>query len=192
MPSNYKKIYAMKKDREQKIQTIRPDITNESGIYAFCREDENGFKFAYIGQAKHLLERTASHLAEYDRIGLSLKKRGFFNAENNTGGWRLSFKTCPTQNLDEFEMLTIKSFADKGYQLYNSTGGSQGKGKFGLGDGKTPKTYWDGVKQGELKARKTVADLFAKHLDYAPKKTPPTKLQEKAIEKFKAFIDIQE
>jgi hypothetical protein len=35
-----------------------------------------------------------------------------------------------------------------------------------------------------------IAHLFELHLDYVPKKSPPTKLQVKAMEKFKDFIEV--
>ena len=35
-------------------------------------ENEEGFKFGYVGQALKLLDRCAQHLEEYDHIALSL------------------------------------------------------------------------------------------------------------------------
>lgn len=37
------------------------------------RTDENGFRYAYIGQAVHILTRLAQHLVGYQHIDLSLK-----------------------------------------------------------------------------------------------------------------------
>ena len=80
--------------------------------------------------------------------------------------------------------------ANKGYQLYNVTTGGQGKGKTSIdGKSKSPKTYRDGVQFGRESTRRDVANLFEKHLNYSPKKDPPTKLQEKAVEKFKKFLE---
>ena len=42
-----------------------PEIQNKSGIYVYTREDR-GFKFAYVGQSKHIVDRLASHLCGYD------------------------------------------------------------------------------------------------------------------------------
>ena len=49
-------------------------ITDSSGIYILRRMDEDGIKFAYIGQAKHILTRLGQHLDGYQHIDLSLKK----------------------------------------------------------------------------------------------------------------------
>jgi hypothetical protein len=46
-----------------------------------------------------------------------------------------------------------------------------------------------GVVQGYANAQRDVAHWFKLHLDYMPKKEPPTKLQLRAMERFKEFID---
>ena len=56
---------------------------------------------------------------------------------------------------------------------------------------KPSKTYYDGLLQGEKNARKMVAHLFKLHLDYVPKKNPPTKNQLKALEKFRDFLNYE-
>ena len=185
---DYKKIYAMKKSREDRIKKVCPDIPYLPGIYAFYRTDENGIRRAYVGQAVSLCERCASHLAEYDHIALSLKKYGFYS-EENPYGWRLQYKRCLKEELDEREIASIKAFADDGFQMYNITTGGQGKGKKQLNEYKQPKTYRQGLKQGHKNASKEVANLFEKHLDYKPKSDPPTKNQQKAMEKFEEFLD---
>ena len=185
---DYKKIYAIKNERESKIKNICPNIPNTSGIYAFYRVDENGIKRAYVGQAIHLIERCAAHLGEYDHIALSLKKHKFYS-EENPHGWKLSFITCPKDELDQREIASIKGFADDGFQMYNITSGGQGKGKTALGEYKSPKGYRDGLKQGYKNASREVANLFEKHLEYKPKSFPPNKNQQKAIEKFEQFLN---
>ena len=185
---NYRQIYAKKTARENRIKSICPSIPNTSGIYAFHRVDEAGIKRSYVGQALHLCERCASHLGEYDHIALSLKKHGFYS-EDNPYGWKLDFKTCPKSELDEKEVATIKQFADKGFQMYNVTAGSQGQGKLVTGQYKQPKTYTQGVQQGYKKASKEVAHLFELHLDYKTKSDPPNKNQEKALNKFLEFLN---
>lgn len=185
---NYRQIYAKKAARENRIKSICPSIPNTSGIYAFHRVDEAGIKRSYVGQAVHLLERCASHLGEYDHIALSLKKHGFYS-EDNPCGWKLDFKTCPKSELDEKEVATIKQFADKGFQMYNVTAGSQGQGKLVTGQYKQPKTYTQGIQQGYKKASKEVAHLFELHLDYKTKSEPPNKNQEKALNKFLEFLN---
>ena len=44
---------------------------------------------------------------------------------------------------------------------------------------------------GEKNARKMVAHLFNLHLDYVPKKNPPTKNQQKALQKFENFLNCE-
>jgi hypothetical protein len=186
---NYKQIYAIKKKNEERILSVCPDCPNTSGIYFLLREDD-GFKYAYIGQAKHILDRLASHLSGYQHIDLSIKKHGFWSEENPTG-YKVHCLLFPEDQLDEKEQYYIKIYANAGWQMRNETTGSQGKGKKALGDAKTPKNYYDGIAQGEKNARKMVAHLFELHLDCVPKKNPPTKNQEKALKKFKEFLDVE-
>lgn len=185
---NYRQVYAMKKAREDKIKQLCPGITENSGIYAFYRVDENGIKHCYVGQARNLLERTAAHLGEYDHLALSLKKRGLYS-DANLYGWRLGFVGCRIEHLDEKEREYIKELACSGYQLYNVTLGGQGEGKKNIKEGKTARGYYDGLKQGKKNAQRFVANLFEKHLDYSPKSQKPNKNQEKAMEKFRAFLE---
>ena len=184
---NYKQIYAIKKKNEQRILSVCPDCPNTSGIYFLLRE-EDGFKYAYIGQSVNILQRLADHLQGYQYIDLSIKKHGLWSEENQTG-WVIHFLVFPKEQLDEKEQYYIKKYANAGYQLRNITGGSQGKGKKSLGNAKQPKTYTEGIAQGEKNARKMVAHLFKLHLDYVPKKNPPTKNQQKALQKFEDFLN---
>jgi hypothetical protein len=184
---NYRQIKAIEQKNKQRILKLCSTVPETSGIYFLTRE-ENGFKYAYIGQAKHLLTRLAQHLSGYQHIDLSIKKHGLYSAENRTG-WRLEWLPCSVESLDTYEQHFIKQYADDGYQLRNKTSGSQGEGKRGLDDQKPPKGYYDGKKQGYLDARKFVANLFDKHLQYSQKSDKPNKNQEKAAEKFKAFLD---
>lgn len=186
---DYKKIYAMKKSRESRIKKVCPSIPYSPGIYAFTRVDETGIRRAYVGQALSLCERCAAHLTEYDHIALSLKKHGFYDKANNPYGWKLAYKTCLKNELDEREIASIKAFADDGYQLYNVTAGGQGIGKKAIKEYKQPKSYRQGVKQGHKNASREVAHLFEKHLDYKPKNDPPNKNQQKAMEKFEDFLN---
>ena len=116
MTKDFRKVFAMKAEREKRIKKICPDIPNSSGIYVFYRIDEAGIRRAYCGQAVNLLERCASHLGEYDHIALSLKKHGFYSNENQYG-WKLDYRTYPKSELDDKEVETIKSFADKGFNF---------------------------------------------------------------------------
>lgn len=161
-----------------------------SGIYIFTRE-ENGLRYAYIGQALKLLTRTSQHLSGYQHIDLSIKKRGLYDANKKPNGWRISFILYDKTVLDEKEQSYIKAYADSGYQLYNHTTGSQGDGKCALGEAKSPKGYRDGVAQGEKNVIKKIAHLFNLHLKAVPKADKPTKTQEKAQEKFYEIIGSQ-
>ena len=184
---NYKQIYAIKKASEERILKVCPNCPNTSGIYFLLRE-ENGFKYGYIGQAKHLRERLGSHLSGYQHIDLSIKKHGFYSTENPTG-YKVHFLEFAENLLDEMEQKYIKQYANAGYQMRNATSGSQGVGKKGLDNQKQPRTYYEGLNNGYERARKEIAHLFNLHLDYTTKKQPPTKLQEKALQKFKDFLD---
>lgn len=185
---DYKKIYAIKKANEARILKICPDCPNTSGIYFLLRE-EDGFRYAYIGQAVRLRERLGSHLSGYQHIDLSLKKHGFWDEKNPTG-YKIHFLQFPESELDEKEQYFIKRYANAGWQMRNvESGGSQGKTD--IGERRQSRGYYDGVAQGYKNAQKEVAHLFDLHLDYTTKKQPPTKLQEKALEKFKNFIDVE-
>ena len=184
---NYKQIYAIKKANEERILKVCPNCPNTSGIYFLLREDD-GFKYAYIGQAVRLRERLGSHLSGYQHIDLSLKKHGLWSEENPTG-YRVHFLEFAESLLDEMEQKYIKQYANAGYQMRNATSGSQGVGKKGLDNQKQPRTYYEGLNNGYERARKEIAHLFDLHLDYTTKKQSPTKLQEKALQKFKVFLE---
>ena len=189
MSVNYRKIYAMKAEREKRIKSICPDIPYSSGIYAFYRTDEAGIRRAYVGQAVNLCERCASHLAEYDHIALSLKKHGFYS-EDNPYGWKLAFKTCPKSDLDEREVATIKSFADDGFQMYNITAGSQSTGKLVTGQYKPPKTYRQGIQAGKLSLARELSSIAEKHLKIEIREDKKNnKVSQKQFEKFKELMN---
>lgn len=184
---NYKQIYAIKKANEERILKVCPNCPNTSGIYFLLRE-EDGFKYAYIGQAVKLRERLASHLSGYQHIDLSIKKHGLWSEVNPTG-YKVHFLEFAENLLDEMEQKYIKQYANAGYQMRNATSGSQGVGKKGLDNQKQPRTYYEGLNNGYERARKEVSHLFELHLDYTAKKQPPTKMQEKALIKFKDFLE---
>lgn len=189
MTTNYRQVFAMKKQREDTIRKMCPKITNGSGIYMFYRVDESGIRRAYVGQALHLCERCAAHLGEFDHLGLSLKKWKAYDPVDNPHGWQLTFGPCPVAELDKREIATIKHVADRGYQLYNISSGGQGVGKKITGDYKRPKTYMQGVERGYIKASKEISHLFDLHLKVSKKSDRPNKNQDKALEKFQAFLD---
>lgn len=183
---NYRQIKAIEQKNKQRILKLC-SAPETSGIYVFYRE-ENGFLFAYCGQAKHLLTRLAQHLSGYQHIDLSIKKHGLWS-EDNPHGYKLHIKEYPIAELDSQEQRWIKMLASKGYQMRNKTSGSQGKGKSGIADNKAAKGYHDGLHQGYKNAQKFVANLFDKHLYYDKKSDKPNKNQEKALEKFREFLD---
>jgi hypothetical protein len=187
---NYRQIKAIEQKNKQRILAVNPKVPEASGIYIFNRE-EDGFKFCYVGQAKNLLQRLAQHLSGYQHIDLSLKKHGLYSADNPCG-WRIWFEECPIGELNDREQDWIRKCAFKGYQLRNKTTGSQGVGKRGLDDAKSPKGYYDGLQQGYKNAQKFVANLFDKHLEYSQKSKKPNKNQEKALAKFREFLNWSE
>lgn len=184
---DYKKIYAIKKANEARILKVCPDCPNTSGIYFLTRQ-EDGFKYAYVGKAKHLLERLGGHLSGYQQhIDRSLKKHGLWS-EDNPMGWRVAFIECAEEYLNEQEQAHIRAYADLGYQLRNVESGGQ-QGKTDIGERKAARGYYDGIEQGRKNTRRFIADLFGKHLDYVPKKMPPNSYQIKAMQKFKDFLE---
>ena len=186
---NYRQLYAIKKANKERILKVCPNCPETSGIYFLLRE-EDGFKYAYIGKAKSLLSRLADHLQGYTQhIDRSLKKHGLWSEENQKG-WVIHFLEFPKEQLDEKEQYYIKKYANAGYQLRNVESGGN-LGKTDIGERKPAKNYYDGLNQGYRNARKFVANLFEKHLDYVPKKNPPTKLQTKAMKKFKDFLEVE-
>ena len=187
---NYRQIKAIEQKNKQRVLKVCSKASEKSGIYILFRS-ENGFKYAYVGQAKHLLTRLAQHLSGYQHIDLSIKKHGLYS-NDNPFGWNIVVYECPECDLDSKEQEWILICANKGYQLRNKTSGSQGEGKRGLDDQKSPKGYYDGKKQGYLDARKYVANLFDKHLKFSQKSDKPNKNQEKAAEKFKDFLNWSE
>lgn len=184
---NYKQIYAIKKANEERILKVCPNCPNTSGIYFLLRE-ENGFKFGYIGKAKHLLDRLGSHLSgRKQHIDRSLLAHGLWSEENQTG-YRVHFLEYPEEKLNEMEQLYIKKYANAGYQLRNVESGGN-LGKTDIGERKAARGYYDGLEQGRKNTQRFVADIFSKHLDYKPKKEPPNAYQKRAMEKFKDFLE---
>lgn len=183
---NYMRAKAIEQQNKERILTLRPDIPDTSGIYIFTRV-ENGLRYAYIGQAQKMLTRCAQHLSGYQHIDLSLKKRGLYDFAKNPTGWHISVREYPENKLDEKEQFFIRQYAT-GYQLYNHTTGSQGEGKRVIGEGKSPKGYCEGVKQGENNIIKKIAHLFALHLKAVYKADKPSKNAIKALEKFNSLL----
>ena len=60
---NYRQIKAVEQKNKKRILAVNPEVDESSGIYFLTRTDENGIRYAYIGQAKHLLTRLSQHLS---------------------------------------------------------------------------------------------------------------------------------
>lgn len=149
---NNKQRYAiLKKNKEQWLQYY--SIKDESGIYILTRYDDNGFKFAYVGQAKKVLTRLAEHLMGYNQhIDFSLRKHGIGSAFTRENKWKCEkIIYCAETELNDLEQEWIRKCHELGYQLLNKTTGSQGQGKQALGEQKPAKGYYDGIKQGRKK-----------------------------------------
>lgn len=147
------------------------NITDNSGIYILTRKDENGFNYAYIGQAKHCLTRLAQHNLGYNQIiDKSLKKHKVWEKDTNPCGWYLKgVIECDIADLDKLEQETILNYANMGYQLRNQTSGSQGQGKVGINENQGGLGYRKGVEYGYSKAKKEIIEYFTKYLDFVPK-----------------------
>lgn len=172
---------------------VNSDLDESSGIYFLTRVDEDGFRYAYIGQAKHVLTRLAQHLVGYQHIDLSLKKHGLFDSEKNPCGWNVGFLKYPERDLDEAEQYWIKRYAEKGYQLRNKTSGSQGEGKTKIDDYRPSKGYHDGIKQGRTNLARELSHIADKHLEIRLKpEKRGNKVSQKQYEKFMNLISVED
>lgn len=188
---NFRQLMAVLNLYKRQVLACFPSIPDQSGIYILTRF-ENGFKYAYIGQAQKILTRLAVHLKGFQskstqHIDLSLKKHGLYSTDNETG-WKIEYLLFPVEELNDREQEFIRLYAEKGYQLRNKTSGSQDNSKKAISD-TVVKGYQMGLYKGYEKARKYIAHLFDKNLEcnYKGDRTP-TKNQEKAMIKFNEFI----
>lgn len=184
-----KQVFARRKRYAEIILKMCPQVKETSGIYLFHRVDENGFKYAYVGQAqRNMLKRLTDHLMGYTQhIDRSLIKHKLYS-EDNPYGYKISVITyCTPEMCDELEKYYIKIFADKGYQLRNHTIGGQSDGKAGLGENRPSKGYRDGLAQGFKNAQRFVRKLFKKNLTYSIN-GEPNQNKNKALEKFENFL----
>lgn len=185
---NFARAKAIERSNKERLLKLNPDLNEESGIYFLTRE-ENGFKYAYIGQAKHILSRLAQHLVGYQHIDLSLKKHGLFKLDNPTG-WKVNYINYPVEQLDKMEQSWIMCYANQGYQLRNKTSGSQGEGKAQIDEYKPSKGYYDGVKQGKVSLARQLTDIINKHLIVTIREDKKNnKISQKAQAKFYELIN---
>ena len=185
---DFRQRKAIEQKNKRKLLTVNSNLNEESGIYFLTREDENGFKYAYIGQAKHILTRLAQHMVGYNQhIDLSLKSHGLFSKENPYG-WNISFANTSEEVLDDMEQRYIKEYA-VGFQLLNKTSGSQGSGKKKIGEYKPAKGYRDGLKQGKINLARELSSIAEKHLKIEIRDDKKNnKISQKQFEKFKELL----
>lgn len=187
MDNNFRKAKAIEAKNKKRLLAVNTKLDEHSGIYFLTREDEDGIKYAYIGQAKHILTRLAQHLVGYQHIDLSLKKHGL-HSDDNAFGWKIGFLHYPEDMLDEMEQKYILQYAQSGYQLRNKTSGSQGEGKRQIDEYKPVKGYYDGIKQGKKMLARELSNIIQKHLDVSLK--PEKKNNKVSIKAFDKFNDL--
>ena len=184
---------AIENENKKKLLKLNPELNDESGIYFFLREDENGFRFAYIGQAVKILTRLASHMTGYEQhIDLSLRKHKLYDEQKNPNGWRVEFLNFPESELDEKEKYYIKLYADKGYQLRNVSLGGQGENRASgsIGERKPPKGYMQGIQQGKKVLARELSNIAEKHLKIEIREDKKNnKVSQKQFEKFKELMN---
>lgn len=188
--SNFKKAKAIEAKNKERLLSINPCLDERSGIYFLTRTDEDGIKYAYIGQAKHILTRLAQHLVGYQHIDLSIKKHGLLSADNPYG-WKVGYLYFSEDLLDEKEQHYIKMYASEGYQLRNKTSGSQGEGKRQIDEYRPQKGYYDGLKQGKINLAKEISHIIEKHLSVSIREDKKNnKVSQKAFEKFQELLNV--
>lgn len=189
MAYNPKQRYAIDKKNEQRLLKLNPNLDDGSGIYFLTRE-ENGIKYGYVGQAVKILNRMVSHLSGYQHIDLSLKKHGLYDVSKNPCGWKLGFLHYPESELDKWEQYWIREYANAGYQMRNKTTGSQGVGKAGMDNQKSPKGYRDGLAQGRKNLAKELKSILTKHLTVTIQAGKENnKVSQRMYEKFFALLN---
>lgn len=184
--NNMAKVKAIELKNKKRLLEVNKNLNENCGIYFLTRTDENEIKYAYIGQAKHILTRLAQHLAGYQHIDLSLKKHCFKSLENPYG-WKIDFLVFPELKLDEMEDYYIKAYAQKGYQLRNKKLGGQCSGNDKIDEYRPAKGYRDGLKQGGKSLAKELSHIIDAHLVISLKKN--NKVSQKALDKFKYLLD---
>lgn len=185
-----RKQKAIEHKNRKRLLEVNKSLDDGSGIYFLTRTDENGIKYAYIGQAKHILARLAQHLVGYQHIDLSMKSHGLYSVDN-IYGWKIGFLHFPLEKLDEKEQYYIKKYALNGYQLRNKTGGGQGKGKEKIDEYRPTKGYYDGLKQGRKNLARELSGIIEKHLVISLKSEKQgNKVSQKQYEKFMDLLKV--
>lgn len=188
MHTNLRKAKAIEQKNKKLLLEINPELDEESGIYFLTRRDEEGIRYAYIGQAKHIITRLAQHMVGYQHIDLSIKKHGLYS-DKKPYGWKIGFLHYPLEKLDEMEQHYIKQYAQSGYQLRNKTSGSQGVGKKQIDEYRPQKGYHDGIIQGKKMLARELTNIISKHLVVNLKEEKKNnKVSIKAFEKFNDLL----
>lgn len=188
MDNNFRRIKAIEQQNKKRLLAVNPYLDEKSGIYVLTREDEEGIRYAYIGQAKHILTRLAQHLSGYQHIDLSLKKHGFYSSET-IYGWKIEFTNYPLNDLNAMEQYYIRKYANDGYQLRNKTSGGQCEGKRQIDEYRPHKGYRDGLEQGRKNLARELSNIIEKHLVISLKEDKKNnKVSIKALEKFQSLL----
>lgn len=195
MASNYRQIFARQKAEDTKLKKLGYDIPATSGIYTFNRySDEKGKVCIYVGQAVSLKKRIISHITGYSQhIDISIKKHGLSASVGEIDKWHITWFCCSEDLLDQREKDTIALYNNNDeFELYNITGGGQGKGKEDINERKPTKGYLDGLAQGYSNCLKLVRDYF-KYLtpcvDQFKKDGTPTELAKRKLKEFEELIN---
>lgn len=184
--NNVAKAKIIEKKNKERLLKVNHGLNENSGIYFLTRVDEAGIKYAYIGQAKHLLTRLAQHLVGYQHIDLSLKSHGMYSSENPFG-WKVNFIEFRESQLNEKEDYYITLYAKKGFQLRNKKRGGQCSGNDKIDEYRPARGYRDGIKQGKKDLARELKHIIDTHLTVSLRKT--TKISQKALEKFNGLLD---
>lgn len=189
-----KQRWAIQRNNERLIKQKFHSITTQSGIYEFYRQNEENEYCCYIGQAKNLLQRIAGHLMGYKKKNATHIDKSLFvhklYSENNQNGWKVRvLKFVNVVELDKWEKYFIDVYQEKGYKMYNITGGGQFDKAENINETYKVKlkTYANGKKIAYEQVRKEIAKLFEKNLTFSIN-GKETKNKLKAFKKFEKFL----
>lgn len=190
---NVKRAKAIERKNKERLLKVNSKLNDKGGIYFLLRTDEQGFKYAYIGQSREsngILTRLAQHLAGYQQhIDRSLKKHKLYS-KDNPYGWRIEFLNFPDSELDEKEQYYIKQYALNGYQLRNVSLGGQGEGRNMINETKSAKGYRDGILQGRRQLARQLKHIIDMHLTVTIRQDKQNnKISVKALEKFYSLLE---
>lgn len=170
-----------RKEVERQIKALVPNMENRAGIYIWYRK-----KYCfYAGQSVKLVDRSVSHLMQYDHLGRSIQKYGLYS-KDNPWGWNLTYFYCDEWELNDLERETIAKWNEHNIS-YNITSGGQNEGKVDINQRQAPKGYRDGLAQGRKNAYREIANLFTKWLDVSIK-GEPNKVKQRKLGEFTELV----